>query len=98
MVQFGTGVVFILLVVGISAAFGWMEDSLATARLAQSINFTVLFVAWGYSWFKLLQPRQAMSVVPEGSRLLTVGFRKLYHTSIHIFDNHKPLAWFYTSM
>mmetsp|Transcript_1942 Transcript_1942/g.4244 ORF Transcript_1942/g.4244 Transcript_1942/m.4244 type:complete len:295 (-) Transcript_1942:1035-1919(-) len=97
-VQFGASVFFIAIVVAISAAFGWMDDSLATARLSQSINFTTTAAVWGYSWFSLFQPRQAMSEVPEGSSILTVGFRKVYHTSIHIFNNHRPLAWFYTAL
>ena len=97
-VQFGTDVIYILFVVGIVAALGWLQDSVATARLAQSINFALTVVVWWYAWWKLLGPREAMSSIPEGSHMVTIGFQKLCRTSIQIWRTHKALAWFYAAV
>ena len=91
-------VLYIVLVVGIAAAFGWVDDSLATARLAQPIIFVVTKAVWWYSWWNLFQPRPAMTAQPRGSYLVTIGFQKLYRTWIQIRKHYKALAWFYPAM
>ena len=97
-VQFATNVIYIVAVVGIAAAAGWVNDSLYTARLAQSINFVVTTLVWGFTWMKLMGPRPAMSELPPESKLLTIGFRTIYRTSINIATYHKAIGWFYGSL
>ncbi len=97
-VQFTTNVIYIVVVVGLAAAAGWVDDSLATARLAQSINFVTTTLFWGIAWLKLMGPRPAMSALPPGKRLLTIGFRTIYRTSIDIAKHHRALGWFYGAL
>lgn len=97
-IQFTTNVIYIVVVVGIAAGAGWMDDSLATARLAQSINFVITTAVWGIAWFKLMGPRPAMSQLPPGRHLLTIGFRTIYRTSVDIAKHHRALGWFYVAL
>ncbi|KAK1736542.1 autophagy-related protein 22 family protein [Skeletonema marinoi] len=97
-IQFTTNVVYIVVVVGIAAGAGWMDDSLATARLAQSISFVITTAFWGIAWLKLMGPRPAMSQLPPGKHLLTIGFRTIYRTSIDIAKHHRALGWFYGAL
>ena len=97
-IQFTTNVIYIVVVVGIAAAAGWVDDSLATARLAQSINFVITTAFWGAAWSKLMGPRPAMSQLPPDKTLLTIGFRTIYRTSIDIAKNHTALGWFYAAL
>lgn len=97
-VQFATYVVYAVIVVGITAAVGRTEDSIFTAKLAQSISFVVTSVVWGYAWSKLMEHRPATTELPQGSNLITTGFRNLYRSGIHIWNNHRALAWFYLAL
>jgi len=97
-IQFTTNVIYIVVVVGIAAGAGWMDDSIATARLAQSISFVITTAFWGIAWLKLMGPRPAMSQLPPGKHLLTIGFRTIYRTSIDIAKYHKALGWFYGAL
>ncbi len=98
-VQYGTDVVYIIVVVAIAAAMGWVDDSLATSRVAQSINFVATTAVWGYAWWGgLLGRRAAMSPFPEEDSLLTVGFKRLYKTCVRIYKNYPALASFYPAM
>eukprot|EP00970_Alexandrium_tamarense_P011852 scaffold2578_cov197-Alexandrium_tamarense.AAC.18 len=97
-IQFGSDVVYILFVVSITTALGRIDDSVFTARLAQSISFVVTSLAWWYSWWKLLEHRTAISSLPDGRGLLTAGFIQIYHTSINVWKNHRDLAFLYVSM
>lgn len=97
-IQFTTNVIYVVVVVGIAAGAGWVDDSLATARLAQSINFVITTAFWGIAWINLMGPRPAMSQLPPESCLLTIGFRTIYRTSIDIMKHHKALGWFYAAL
>jgi len=98
-VQYGTDVVYIIVVVAIAAAMGWVDDSLATSRVAQSINFVATTTVWVYAWWGgLMGRRAAMSPFPEGDSLLTVGFKRLYKTCVRIYKNHRALASFYPAI
>ncbi|KAL7473005.1 hypothetical protein ACHAXS_013380 [Conticribra weissflogii] len=98
-VQYGTDVVYIIVVVAIAAAMGWVDDSLATSRVAQSINFVATTAVWGYAWWGgLLGRRAAMSPFPEEDSLLTVGFKRLYKTCVRIYKNYPALASFYPAI
>eukprot|EP00985_Skeletonema_marinoi_P032698 scaffold39416_cov190-Skeletonema_marinoi.AAC.1 len=43
-------------------------------------------------------PRPAMSQLPPGKHLLTIGFRTIYRTSIDIAKHHRALGWFYGAL
>jgi MFS-type transporter involved in bile tolerance (Atg22 family) len=98
MIQFTTNIIYIVVVVGIASAAGWVGNSIATARLAQSINFAMTTAFWGIAWSKLMKARPAMSELPPESCLLTIGFRSIYHTSHDIAKHHKSLGWFYGAL
>jgi len=97
-VQFVTYVIYVVIVVGITAAASKTDDSIFTAQLAQSISFVVTTLVWTYSWSKLMGQRPATTELPEGSGLVTSGFRNLYKSSIEIWMSHRSLAWFYISL
>ena len=97
-VQFVTYVVYGIIVLSITAAVGMADDSIFTAQLAQSISFAVTTLVWGYSWTKLMGERNATKELPEGRRLISSGFRNLYHSGIDIWKNHRSLAWFYIAL
>ncbi|KAL3795336.1 hypothetical protein HJC23_009509, partial [Cyclotella cryptica] len=97
-VQFATYVVYAVIIVGITAAMGRTDDSIFTAKLAQSISFVVTTVVWGYAWSKLMGHRPATTELPEGSNLIATGFRNLYRSGIHVWNNHRSLAWFYIAI
>ena len=96
--SFGSMVLLIVIVIGISAAVGRSDDAVVTARIALGIAFGVssvlLFVAWG----PLLQPRPPARQLPPGHSLWTSGFIQVYHTSIRIYKNFSALKWFYIAV
>ncbi|KAL3767625.1 hypothetical protein ACHAWO_011090 [Cyclotella atomus] len=97
-VQFVTYVIYVVVVVGITAALQKTDDSIFTAQLAQSISFVVTTLVWGYSWTKLMGHRPATTDLPEGRWLITSGFRNLYRSSVNIWKHHRSLAWFYAAL
>ena len=97
-VQFVTYVVYAVTVVGVTAASKRTDDSVFTAQLAQSISFVVTTFTWTFSWSKLMGHRPAATELPENSWLITSGFRNLYRSSVNIWNNHRSLWLFYTSL
>jgi MFS-type transporter involved in bile tolerance (Atg22 family) len=102
-------VIYTAVVVGITASLGYMGDDdedhqqqidneVATARLAQSISFTLcsigLFVSWGY----LFRKRPPLRTVPPNTSLCWMGVRQLRQTVRSICTRHQRLKWFYVSI
>jgi UMF1 family MFS transporter len=95
-------------IVGATAGMGYMdeeenkgtlEDEIATARLSQSVSFTVCVIGLGTAWGILFQRRPAMQhVLPEGQSLWTAGFRQVRKTVVEIHNKHLRLKWFYISI
>jgi magnesium-transporting ATPase (P-type) len=94
-------------IVGATAGMGYMdeeenkgtlEDEIATARLSQSVSFTVCVIGLGTSWGLLFQQRPAMRVLPEGQSVWTTGFLQVQKTVVEIHNKHLPLKWFYISI
>jgi hypothetical protein len=96
-VQFVTYVIYVVIVVGITAVAGRTNDSIFTAQLGQSISFVMTSLAWGYAW-SIMGYRAATTELPEGSWFITSGFRNLYRSSVSIWKNHRSLAWFYIAV
>jgi hypothetical protein len=75
-----------------------LETSVATARLAIGIAFVYGVVFFGYAWTFLFRKRPALSIVPEGSYLLTTGFTQVFRTSKKIWKDYRALRWFMFSL
>jgi MFS-type transporter involved in bile tolerance (Atg22 family) len=97
-VNFGSMVIYLAAIVGISEAAGIGSDSVATARLGQAVLFGISSVSLYLAWGCLFQQRPAARVLPEGRSLWTAGFVQIYHTSIHIYKNFHALKWFFISV
>lgn len=97
-VQYASTVLYILAMVGAIYALGLTDDYVASNRIAQSVSFAITFVVFGVSWTRLFGERPAFQQVPEGSTLLTAGFKNVYHTSKRIYNNHPALKWFYAAV
>ena len=96
-VQFGSMVAYLVLVVGITSAAGLTDDDVATARIGQSISFGVASVTLCYAW-SLFRPRPTSRSLPEGQSLWTAGFRQVFHSSVKICKHYHALKWFYVAV
>ena len=96
-VQFGSMVTYLAAVVGVSFAAGLADDSVATARIGQSVSFVVASVTLSYAW-SLFRPRPSTRDLPAGQSLWTSGFKQVWHTSVKIYKHYKALKWFYVSV
>jgi MFS-type transporter involved in bile tolerance (Atg22 family) len=96
-VQFGSMVVYLMGVAGVSAVAGLADDEVATARIGQAVSFVVASVALSYAW-SLFLPRPTTRDLPEGQSFWTAGFIQVWHTSIRIYKHYKALKWFYVSV
>jgi MFS transporter, UMF1 family len=96
--SFGSMVLLLSFVIGVSTLAGFGHDDVATARLAQTTSFVVNAVLLYIAWFCLFKPRPPQREIPSGQTLWTAGFIQIYHTSIHIYKHLPALKWFYISV
>mmetsp|Transcript_26287 Transcript_26287/g.52385 ORF Transcript_26287/g.52385 Transcript_26287/m.52385 type:complete len:512 (+) Transcript_26287:177-1712(+) len=82
---------FIAVVTAVSRTRAY--DNLATVRLSQIIVVTSTTLLMGLAWIYFLPKRETLSAVPEGSWLLTAGFRKIGRTTHQIFTKFDSLKW-----
>jgi MFS-type transporter involved in bile tolerance (Atg22 family) len=75
-----------------------LQNSISTARLAIAIAFVYGALFFGYAWTFLFRKRPALSIVPEGSNLLTTGFTQVFRTSKKIWRDYRALRWFLFSL
>ena len=75
-----------------------LQSSIRTARDSATIAFAYAAVFFGYAWTFLFRKRPALSQVPEGSNLLTTGFRQVYNTASKIWTHYRALKWFMISL
>lgn len=70
------------------------EVDLARISLIIAVVFVNLFfpLAWGCG--NLMKPRPASHELPEGSFILTEGFRQIIRTSINIYKNYRAIMYF----
>jgi len=97
MLNFGSMIVYLALIVGIATAAGFGEDTIATARFAVSVAFGVSCVTLYVAWFRCLKERPPARELPPDQSLWTAGFVQIYHTSIRIYREFPSLKWFYVS-
>lgn len=73
-------------------------SSVQTAHDSAGIAFGygVLFLT--YAWTFLFRKRPALSAVPEGSNIVTTGFRQVGKTGRKIWKDYRALKWFMISL
>ena len=98
MIQYGTSVLFLIFMVGLLWLLGLGDDEIAAARIAQSISTVATCITFGWAWTKCFGERPAYQRVPEGSTIVTAGFRKLYRSAIVIFRNYSALKFFFIAI
>ena len=96
-VQFGSMVVFLIVIVGISFATGMSDDEVAVARLGMAIAFVLTSSCFVYAW-KLFDKRPATQQLPEGASIWTEGFKHIGRTSKLIYREFRSLGWFYVAV
>jgi MFS-type transporter involved in bile tolerance (Atg22 family) len=94
--QYGTSVIFLIFMVAVLATVD--RETVNSATISQAIVFVVCLGCFGYSWNRLFRPRQATQKVPEGSTLVTAGFRKILRTAKTILQNHDAIKWLLLSV
>ena len=75
-----------------------ISSSVQTARDSAGIavGFGCLFM--GYAWLFLFRERPALSKIPEGSTLLTAGFKRIGKTCHKVWKDYRHLRWFMASL
>eukprot|EP00591_Stephanopyxis_turris_P011176 CAMPEP_0195517902 /NCGR_PEP_ID=MMETSP0794_2-20130614/11810_1 /TAXON_ID=515487 /ORGANISM="Stephanopyxis turris, Strain CCMP 815" /LENGTH=632 /DNA_ID=CAMNT_0040646779 /DNA_START=140 /DNA_END=2038 /DNA_ORIENTATION=+ len=91
--QFGSTLLFLALMVVLTTLLQITDDVLNSARLSQMVVFIVCLVFFGYSWIMLFEDRPASQTVPEGSSLLTAGFKKIFATTCEIRKKYPAIKW-----
>lgn len=99
--QFVGQCIYLLLVIaagqsrGVSAS---IASSVQTARDACGIAIGISSLFIGYAWTFLFRERPPLSKVPEGSTLLTAGFKRISQTSKKVWKDYRHLRWFMASL
>jgi len=75
-----------------------LASRVATARDGAGIGFAFGVIFFGYSWTFLFRKRPALSEVPEGSSLITTGFKQVFKTSKTVVKHYRALRWFMFSL
>ena len=97
MVQYGSMVLFLLCVVGVSFAAGIFDNDIAVARLGSSLSFVLTSACLGHAWLHFgLRP--AARVLPEHASMWTEGFKQLGRTSRRVYREFPSLGWFYVAV
>lgn len=96
--NFGSMVLYLGLIVGVSSIAGFSDDAILTTRFALIVALVVSSVSLYLSWFKLLKKRPPARELPEGRSIWTAGFIQIWHTSKRIYQDFPALKWFYFSI
>eukprot|EP00816_Leptocylindrus_hargravesii_P013491 CAMPEP_0196824952 /NCGR_PEP_ID=MMETSP1362-20130617/92778_1 /TAXON_ID=163516 /ORGANISM="Leptocylindrus danicus, Strain CCMP1856" /LENGTH=529 /DNA_ID=CAMNT_0042205315 /DNA_START=505 /DNA_END=2094 /DNA_ORIENTATION=- len=75
-------------------AMGIGTEDIGAARVAQGLSSIICIIFLGTAWTFLLQEREALSEVPEGSTIISAGFKSLYRTMNEIRSKFPALKWF----
>lgn len=97
MVQYGSMVLFLVFIVGLSFATGVFDNDITVARLGGSASFILTSASFAYSWVHL-DRRPAARVLPERASMWTEGFKQLGRTSKRIYKDFPSLGWFYVAV
>ncbi|KAK1733261.1 autophagy-related protein 22 [Skeletonema marinoi] len=97
--QFTIQALFLMLVGGLSFAFGIAKNSTYTARMAMGLNSFFIAILFGVGWHKYMPSRPASRPLPEGLRSCTsvvvYGLKQNIATTKSIYHQYKKgLFWF----
>jgi MFS-type transporter involved in bile tolerance (Atg22 family) len=104
-------VLYLIVVTGSAGALGHLtdndenksslDDEIATARIAQSVSFTVCCIGETLSWGFLFQKRPVLRIYESGQQQHSVwieGFRQAGKTYVKIYKYYPRLKWFYLAV
>ena len=97
--QFTAQALFLMLIGGLSYAFGISNNSTYTARLAMGFNAFCIIILFGGGWHKYMPSRPASRSLPEGQRscssIVIYGLKQNFRTAKSIYNQYrKGLFWF----
>lgn len=72
--------------------------SVQTSRDACGIAFGIGALFVGYAWIFLFRSRPPLSKVPEGSSVMTAGFKRVGTTFYKVWTDYRHLRWFLVSL
>lgn len=93
-IQFLSMILVIAIVVSSINMMGMQDDNVATAHFSQIIVVAWSSVFFGIAWTFCFSKKPTFSDVPEGSTLLTAGFKKLSKTLRKICLNYPAIKWY----
>ena len=98
LLSFSFIVLFLAIVVGVSAGLDLMDDYETVAHISQSMTFALFVVSVSISWGCLYGPRLAAHRLPGGYSVWTAGFVQLYSTIGKIHKHYPGLRWYYIAI
>ena len=97
-IQYASTVIFLIVMIGLFYVLGLTDNDIVSARIAQSVSAVITSVVFGWAWTRCFGERPAFQEIPPGSTIWTAGFKKVYHTSIRIYQNFSALKWFFVGI
>lgn len=95
--QFGSTVVFIIVVSAGSAALGIDDDDVGVARLGAAVAFVFTTVMLVISW-SLFERHDALHQLPLGASIWSEGFKQVGRSMKMIWVELPTLRWFYIAV
>ena len=93
-VEFTSMVLVLVLIMVLTSFIGIQNDAIATARLSQIVVVIWSVIFFGIAWHSMFSKKPALTAVPEGSTLVTAGFRKLCVTLRKIYTHYPAIKWY----
>eukprot|EP00970_Alexandrium_tamarense_P005736 scaffold934_cov191-Alexandrium_tamarense.AAC.17 len=78
----------------VAVSYSVEMSNIQTAKLGAGMAFGLGVVLFGYAWTFLFRKRPKLRDVPEGSNILTTGFKQIAVTTKQVFSHYKALKWF----
>ena len=91
-------VLFLVYMLGILRATGFGDDVILASRVASISSLAIATPCYMWTWTSLMKRRDAFRPLPQGSMLATVGFRKVFLTSIVLYTRYRALMWFFVNV
>ena len=104
--SYGAMVLFLGVVVGVSAGLSYtsddnkdtMDDEIGTARISQSIASGVGVICFGMAWGRLFSPRPPARQLASNESVWTSGFSQIYRTAVKVHRHHPMLQSFFIAI